>query len=88
VKALLEDGTKKAVELWKEGRIRPIRVSKPVDVKLRFLSTGFADVAELCPIIRRIDGKTVEFEAESVEEAYKMLELLVFASTGVRKIIG
>lgn len=88
IKKLLMKGTKEAVKRWKEGAIKPLSVEKPVKVGVRFLNSGFADVAELCSLVRRIDGKTVEFETNSVEEAYKMIELLIFAATGVRAMFG
>ncbi len=91
IKKLLIKGTKEAVKRWKEGAIKPpLSVEKPVKVGgVRFLNSGFADAAELCPPrVRRMDGKTVEFEANSVEEAYKMIELLIFAASGVRALFG
>lgn len=69
IKKLLIKGTKEAVKRWKEGAIKPpLSVEKPVKVGgVRFLNSGFADAAELCPRVRRMDGKTVEFEANSVK---------------------
>ncbi len=87
IKRTLEEGTREAVERWKNGVIKPLRTEKPVRVRLRFLSSGFADSAELCPLVERLDGKTVRFEANSVEEAYRMIELLIFAAAGVNAVV-
>ncbi|WP_297534843.1 M55 family metallopeptidase, partial [Thermococcus sp.] len=61
---------------------------KPVEVELRFLNSAFAEVSELLPAVERLDGRTVRFRAESVEEAYRIVELLVFASVGVNAVVN
>ncbi|ACS33293.1 M55 family metallopeptidase [Thermococcus gammatolerans] len=86
VKALLKAGVTEAVIKLEEGEAKPLKAKEPVEVKLRFLSSAFADAAELLPIIERIDGKTVRFEAETVEDAYRIVELLILAGAGVNAI--
>ncbi|WP_456320721.1 M55 family metallopeptidase [Palaeococcus sp. (in: euryarchaeotes)] len=76
-----------AVEKLKAGEARPLKTSSPVKVELRFLGSEMAETAELLPSVKRIDGKTVEFEARDVVEAYKVFELLVLASAGVRAVV-
>jgi len=88
VRRLLREGTLEAVKRWKDGGLKPLTTEKPVKVKLRFLNSASADTAELLPNISRLDGKTVEFEARNVEEAYKVVELLVLASAGVSSIVN
>ncbi|AIF70008.1 peptide transporter [Palaeococcus pacificus DY20341] len=83
----LKDGVKRAVEKLKAGEARPLKTSSPVKVELRFLGSEMAETAELLPSVKRIDGKTVEFEARDVVEAYKVFELLVLASAGVRAVV-
>ncbi|WP_297508859.1 M55 family metallopeptidase [Thermococcus sp.] len=87
VETLLRKGVAEAVGKWKEGLIKPLRTKTPVEVKLRFLSSAFADSAELCPLVERIDGRSVVFRAKNVEEAYRMIELLILASAGVSSIL-
>ncbi len=88
VKRLLRDGTSEAVRRFKNGVLKPVKVERPVEVKVTFLNTAFADSAELCPLVERLDGRTVRFEAKDVEEAYRIVELLIFASAGVSAITG
>ncbi len=87
IKAMLKEGVVEAVERLKKGDARPLVTKEPVNVKVRFLNTAFADAAELLPFVKRLDGKTVEFEAETVEEAYKVFELLTLAAAGVNAIV-
>jgi len=87
VKALLRAGIVEAVTRFEDGEMRPLTTKEPVDVKLRFLNSGFADVAELLPFVERLDGKTVGFEAKTVEEAYKIVQLLTLASAGVNALV-
>jgi len=83
----LEDAVFKAVERYKNGGTKPLKLEYPVKVKLTYNNSGMADVGELLPDARRIDGKTIEFEAKDIIEAYKAFQLLVFAATGVTSIL-
>ncbi len=85
---MLREGTVEALKRWKNEKLKPLTTSEPVKVKLRFLNSAFADTAELLPSISRLDGKTVRFEAKNVEEACKVVELLIFASAGVSTIVN
>ena len=87
VKALLRAGVTEAVIKLEEGEAKPLKAKEPVEVKLRFLSSALADAAELLPIVERLDGKTVRFEAGTIEEAYKLVELLILAGAGVNAIV-
>lgn len=81
-------GIKEVVKCWKEGVIKFLSVEKFVKVGVCFLNSGFVDVVEFCFLVRRIDGKIVEFEINSVEEVYKMIEFLIFVVIGVRVVFG
>ncbi|MCD6373245.1 MAG: M55 family metallopeptidase [Thermococcus sp.] len=87
IKAVLRNGVVEAVERLKKGEARPLLTEEPVNVRLRFLRSDMADTAELLPFVKRIDGKTVEFEVRTVEEAYKVFELLTLAAAGVNAIV-
>ncbi|USG99208.1 M55 family metallopeptidase [Thermococcus argininiproducens] len=82
----LKDGISKAVEKYRKGETRPLKLEYPIKVKLTFNNSGMADVGELLPGANRVDGKTVEFEAKDIIEAYKAFQLLVFAASGVTSI--
>ncbi|ASJ04949.1 M55 family metallopeptidase [Thermococcus barossii] len=87
IKTMLREGVIEAVERLKRGEAKPLVTREPVHVKVRFLRSDMADTAELLPFVNRIDGKTVEFEAKTVEEAYKVFELLTLAAAGVNAIV-
>lgn len=82
----IESGLKKAIKTYTERSARPFKIETPVKVRLMFHESGFADVAEYMPSVRRVDGLTVEYEAQDPVEAYRILELLVMASHGLRLI--
>ncbi|WP_456420511.1 M55 family metallopeptidase [Thermococcus sp.] len=88
IKELLREGTVEALRRFERGEIKPLKTTTPVEVKLRFLNSAYAETAELLPFVERLDGKTVRFEAESVEDAYKTVEVLVLAAAGVSSIVN
>ncbi|WP_457742672.1 M55 family metallopeptidase [Thermococcus sp.] len=88
LKEKLQEGIGEAIKRLNEGKLKPLKANKPVEVELRFLNSAYAETSELLPFVERLDGRTVRFRAESVEEAYKIIELLVFASAGVNAIIN
>ncbi|ASJ09555.1 peptide transporter [Thermococcus siculi] len=87
IRSMLEAGVREAVERLERGDAKPLVTDEPVHVRIRFLSSSFADTAELLPFVERIDGKTVEFNAETVEDAYRIFELLILAAAGVNAIV-
>ncbi|MGC8975823.1 MAG: M55 family metallopeptidase [Thermoprotei archaeon] len=80
----LEVGIKESLRRHYEGLTKPFKIETPVTVRVGFHESGFADIAELLPIVKRVDGITVEYEARDPIEAYKILEVLIMASHGVR----
>ena len=55
---------------------RPVASARPVTVRLRFDTTTRADIVEVIPGVRRVDGTTVEWQAPSMREAYPMVRLM------------
>lgn len=76
----LEKAVENAVARFKRGEMSVLRANSPVEVEVRFLGTEMADVAELLPIVSRVDGKTIKYTARDIVEAYKVFELLVAAA--------
>ncbi|MEM3616902.1 MAG: M55 family metallopeptidase [Candidatus Bathyarchaeia archaeon] len=64
-----------------------LTAKKPVSMRITFLVSHFADVAELLPTAKRVDGLTVEYTAQSMVEAYKTFELLALAASGMSAIL-
>ncbi|MGB9741245.1 MAG: M55 family metallopeptidase [Candidatus Bathyarchaeia archaeon] len=60
---------------------------QPVNMRVTFLATHFADVAELLPSVKRINGLCVEYSAKSMIEAYKTFELLAIAASGMSTML-
>lgn len=58
------------------GSATPIAVQEPMTVRMRFATTTRADILQAIPGMRRIDGWTVEYEAETMVAAYKMVRLM------------
>ncbi|HEX9895766.1 MAG TPA: M55 family metallopeptidase [Gemmatimonadales bacterium] len=55
---------------------RPLRPTEPVTVRLRFDTTTRADIVEVIPGVRRVDGTTIEFSAPTMRQAYPMVRLM------------
>ncbi|MGD0159088.1 MAG: M55 family metallopeptidase [Candidatus Bathyarchaeia archaeon] len=83
----LRNGVKKAVASQKRGKAELLVAEKPVKMAINFLSSQFADAAELLPSIKRVDGLRVEYTAKSMADAYKTMELLTLASSGMQALM-
>jgi D-amino peptidase len=55
---------------------RPLDVEEPVTVRMRFATTTRADILQAVPSMRRVDGTAVEYEARSMDEAYRLIRLM------------
>lgn len=66
-----------------KGDAKLLLAKKPVEMRITFMVTHFADVAEMLPIVRRIDGLNVEYTARNMIEAYSTFEHLVLAASGM-----
>lgn len=73
----------RAVNAFKKRKIKLLQTKKPVKTKITFMASQYADVAELLPMVKRLDGLSVEYTAKTLIEAYSMFELLVLASAGM-----
>jgi len=79
----LRNAVRKATVSFKRGAVKPLIVKKPVRVRVTFIASQFADVAELLENVKRLDGLSVEYTAGTLTKAYKTFELLVLAAAGV-----
>jgi len=83
----LRVAVRRAVAAQKKGKLELLVAKKPVKMGITFLASQYADAAELLPSFRRIDGLRVEYTAKDMAEAYKTLELLVLASSGLQALM-
>ncbi len=58
------------------GSARPLAVQEPVTIRMRWATTTRADILQAIPGMRRIDGWTVEYDTETMVDAYKMVRLM------------
>ena len=86
IEEMLRKGVSEAVKRFREGETKPLRTSEPVNLRVVFQSTAYADAVSLMPGSRRIDGLTVEYTANGIVEAYKLLELWVLAAYSMRQL--
>ena len=83
----LRSAVRKATLNFKKGKTGLLRIKKPVRIELTFLQSQFADIAELLPAVKRVDGLKVQYSANSMVEAYKTFELLVLAASGMTALL-
>ena len=77
----LRKAVRKAVRSKDDAKL--LLAEKPVKMRITFLTSHFADVAELLPIVKRIDGLNVEYTARNMIQAYNTFEHLVLAASGM-----
>ncbi len=83
----LREATRRAVSKRKRRIVKPLTAKSPVKIGVTFLASHFADVAELLPNVKRVDGLKVEYRSRSMVEAYKIFEMLALAASGMSAII-
>ena len=84
----LKAAVRKAVTSFKQHKTKPLVAEKPVKIGVTFQATHFADVAELLPTAKRLDGLKIEYVAKDMIEAYKTFELLALAATAMSTILA
>lgn len=82
----LQKGVKQALITFKQSKAKPLVAKSPVEMRVTYKSTYFADAAELLPTVRRVGGLDIEYSAKNMVEAYKIFELLSLAASGVWSI--
>ena len=84
----LRIGLERAISNYEGGHVKVVEVDKPIKLEIVFQNTSYADVAELLPGVHRVDGLSISYKTRSMEEVYRVLELLVLAASGLRMIEG
>ncbi len=83
----LECGIVRALDKYKRGETRPLKVDDKIIMEISFRSTEFADVAEMIPGAERIDGYTVRYCCDNMITAYRILEVVTLACLGARYLV-
>ncbi|HHC18863.1 MAG: M55 family metallopeptidase [Euryarchaeota archaeon] len=83
IKKELREAVSRAVKKYKNGATKPLKTKYPVTMRIRFTNSAMADIAELLPFVKRIDGKTITYTSKDIVDAYKIMELLAIASYSV-----
>jgi len=81
-------GVKEAVSNYDNGKASTLKLKTPVDAEIYFTNSDYAHIGSHLPGSRLIGGWGIKFTTQSMEEAYRVTQLLVFAASGVRSGIG
>jgi len=76
VREMLVRGVGRAIDSLEEGRIPPFDVGGAVQVRMRFASTTHVDILMSIPGISKVDGFTVQYDAENADQAYRLIRLM------------
>ncbi len=74
VRTLLKAQTKAALKDLPSAK--PLTVKEPTTFRIKLASTTHADVVMSIPGMKRIDGFTIEYEAKSMDSAYRMIRII------------
>lgn len=74
VQERLRDGIRRALDGLDQAS--PLEVQEPVDVRLQFNDVTRSQILEAIPGVRQVDGYTVEFTADSMAEAYRLIRVM------------
>lgn len=74
VRELLKAQTKAA--LRDLSKARPLTVKEPTTFRIQLASPTHADVVMSIPGMKRVDGFTIEYEAKSMDSAYRMIRII------------
>lgn len=70
----LFDATTRALKTIKNKR--PIKLKKPVEIKLKFSTPTHAEILQAIPGMEWVDGYTVKYKANNMVEAYALIRLM------------
>jgi D-amino peptidase len=77
---LIKNGATKALE--QADRVKPFKIKPPINLKVAFINPGMAEIAELVPGSKRIDGRTLSYTSKDLVEVYKaFLAMITLAGT-------
>jgi D-amino peptidase len=78
-------GVREAIEGFSiPGKMELLKLKTPIDLEVYFTSTIYAQMACHLPESETIGGTGIRYRAKSMEEAYRVTQLLTFVAEGVR----
>ncbi len=86
IEKMLRESVNNAVTKFRNREVKPLKIDEPVELKITFMRSSFADAASLLPRLDRLDGRTVKYEAKNIIEAYKVFQLLALVSSAISQI--
>jgi D-amino peptidase len=78
----LREGTQKALEWMPQAR--PLKLSGPIGLEIRFASPTTAEALGLLKSFRRLDAYTVAYQAEDVLELSRLLMFLALVQPSLK----
>lgn len=84
----IREGVREAVSgLSIEGKMKPLELKAPIELEVYFTSTAYAQMACHLPDSEMVGGTGIRYRAKSMEEAYRVTQLLTFVAEGVRSSV-
>lgn len=83
----IKDAAQRAAQIRK-NKLPVVKFTPPIEMKIVFNDTYFADAVELMPKIERIDGRTVIFRDDDYSVVFNAIMAIVFLAKGVKGIGG
>jgi D-amino peptidase len=84
----LQAAVKRATTKFRQKKTKPLTTRKPVKMGISFMTSLFADVAELLPAVTRLNGLQVEYTAKNMVDAYNTFELLILAASATTYLLA
>jgi len=75
VHKLIREGVQRGVERRKTMRL--FKLEQPIRLEIEFVNSGMADMAELIPGVKRIDGRKVSYTGRDYLETFKLMRGLI-----------
>jgi len=83
----IRNGVKEAVSNFDAGKTKFMKLNTPVEVEIYFTDSEYAHIASHLPGSKMVAGWGVRFTTQTMEEAYRVTQLLVFSASGVRSAV-
>ncbi len=78
----LRTGVQRALEKFRQGSVKPWRLSEPIRLTVSLMTPEMADYAMRCPGATRLDGCSVAFEEPNMEEAFRAFYTVMAMNSG------